>query len=195
MTFVFLGGAYAIYKVGKKIYSYERKEKAVKRDKATRSSRGKINDFKISFENKEDLEFFEVKDGVYIEQSKDFVTGGEYSLLAEYPKDANYPGLIWEVYRKDKCLDWSGTGYFSFDVYNNSEVDVILNAKLKSSPKYPKKKFQMHINLPAQQAKEVRIPIEELRSHLNVKEISYINLFLDKPQENIILYFDNIQVL
>jgi len=196
MTFIFLGGVYAVYKVGKKIVNFwETKEVKLPPSKPRIKKRIiSIKNFNLGFEDKQDLEFFDLNDGLYVERSKDFVTQGKHSLLAEFPKGATYPGLSWEVYRMDKCLDWSRGKYFSFDVYNNSEINVILNVKLKSGPNYPKKVYETQINLPPQKIKRVKISIDDLGDKLNVREISYVKLFIDRPQETIILYFDNIRV-
>lgn len=195
MTFIFLGGMFVIYKIGGKVFNYLSQARETREVKIVRSP-GAIKEkgFKISFEDKNELEFFGSSDGLFIEQIKDYVTEGNYALLAEYPKGAQYPGLRWEVYRKDKCLDLSGGRYFSFDVHNNSEIDVSLTAKFKSGPNYPKKTFETHISLPAQRSKQVKIPIEELRGDLDVSEISYINFFISSPSENVTLYFDNIRM-
>ncbi len=197
LTFLFLGGMYAVYKAGK-VFAKEALRDEGKIDEArevkkiTQDNSISARDFKIGFEKEDDLEFFEQKDGIYIERSGDFLTDGKYSLLAEFPKGANYPGLFWEVYRKDECLDWGRSRYLSFDVHNNSEVSVSLNLKLKSGYKYPKDVYQAKINLNPQESKNVRIPIKDLSKSLNVREISYINLFINNPQEDIVLYFDNI---
>ena len=195
MTFVFLGGMYAVYKVGKKIFGsreYKVSKPLVSSGSVILARKGKK--LNLGFENKKDLDFFVLKDGLYIEQSKEFATKGKYSLLAEYPKGAAYPGLYWEVYNKRKCLDWGGKHYFSFDVYNNSEVDVTLLVKFKSGANYPKQKYQVPVNIPAQSSKNVTISINDLADHLDVRQISYINLFINKPEETVTLYFDNIRV-
>lgn len=194
LTLAFLGLGYLGYKVGGKLLHSMNPEQAKLVPKIIQRQ-GKVSNFKLGFESKKDLEFFELKDGLYVEQSEYFVTEGKHSLLAEYPKGATYPGLSWEVYKKDKCLDFSERDRFSFNVHNNSEIDVVLNVKLKSGANYPKKVYETHINLPAQQSKKVKISIEDLWNELNPKEISYIKLFIVKPKENIVLYFDNIQVL
>lgn len=200
-TFIFLGGMYGVYKVGKKIFGsrgYKVHKAAVSSSPVKQAKMGSSNLRKgilnLGFEDKKDLEFFELKDGLYIEQSKEFATKGKYSLLAEYPQGATYPALFWEVYNKRKCLDWSGRNYFSFDVYNNSETDVVLLAKFKSGPNYPKQKYQIPVNIPAQSSKNVKISISDMSKHLDISQISYISLFINKPRETITLYFDNMNV-
>jgi hypothetical protein len=195
MTFVFLGGVYAVYKVGKKIFNRQVSYRDAKSSLVSRPrNKRKVGGFNLGFENKKDLDFFMLKDGLYVEQSKEFATQGKYSLLAEYPKGASYPGLFWEVYNKRKCLNWGQAHYFAFDVYNNSEIDVVLTAKFKSGANYPKQTYQIPVNIPAQSSKSVTIPINDLAGHLDVRQISYINLFIVKPQETITLYFDNIRL-
>ncbi|UCC96015.1 MAG: hypothetical protein JSW40_04500, partial [Candidatus Omnitrophota bacterium] len=113
---------------------------------ATQGHRGGVlGDFKISFEGNDDLEFFSLNDGLYVEQSKEFTTDQNHSLLAEFPGGAQYPGLTWEVYRKDKCLNWNKGRYFVLDLYNNSEIEAELTVKLKSGPRYPKKTYQTQV--------------------------------------------------
>jgi len=196
MTFMFLGGMYAVYKVGKKIFGshgYKVSKPVVSSGAVRLVKKGKK--FNLGFENKKDLEFFTAHDGLYMEQSKEFATQGKYSLLAEYPKGATYPGLYWEVYNKRYCLNWSGANYFIFDVYNSSETDAMLIIKLKSGANYPKSKYQTYVHIPAKSSKKAKISIDKLRNKLDVSEISYINFFIDKPRDTITLYFDNIHLV
>ena len=198
LTFVFMGIAVIIYKLGSRIVDSVTESHLQKKTNLRIIPQGtaphvKEKKFKINFENKEDMEFFEKNDGLYIERTKDHATDGQFALLAEYPKGAKYPGLMWEVYGKDRILNWNGAANFMFDVYNNSEVDAVLVIKFKSGPDEPKKVYQTYATIPTQQSKKIVIPIEELRNNLDVGEISYINLFINEPHENITLYFDNIR--
>ncbi|MFH1771981.1 MAG: hypothetical protein ABH872_04120 [Candidatus Omnitrophota bacterium] len=199
-AFLFLGGMFAVYKVGKKVANFASRNRSKPNDvrtagksKHSSDTKGKSADFNLSFEKEGDLEFFSYNDGLYVEKSKEFATDGSYSLLAEYPGGAKYPGLFWEVYKKDKCLNFQGANEFSFDVYNNSEAQAHLTVKLKSSSQYPKKVFQRNIALEPQKAKKVSISIEDMNNQLDAGEISYINLFIPTPNEDIVLYFDNIR--
>ena len=151
-----------------------------------------VNDF----ETEADLNKFVPKDGLATELSREHVTHGSYSLLAEYPAGAKYPGLCWEVYRRDQCLNWSKYEVFKFDVFNASTQHVVLNIKFKSKPNYPKPAWTTHVSLAPQESRSIEIKISELRAQgINPGEISYLNFFLPNPRSNITLYFDDMRLV
>ena len=193
MTFVFLGGMYAMYKVGKKISSSARVQSTAPHLISKKRKRGK--GFKISFENEKEMKFFKLADGLYAEKATQYATDGKYSLMAEYPQGANAPGLSWEVYGESHCMDWSGADVFCFNVYNANDFPVELIVRIKSNPNYPKPTYEEKIMLSPQGGYFVEISISELqRRGLNPKCISYLKLYLYRPQRDAILYFDNLHL-
>jgi len=148
------------------------------------------------FETMKDLERFDRNDGLVTELSREHVTHNKHTLLAEYPAGAKHPGLCWEVYRKDQCLDWSEYDVFKVDIFNTSSKQVLLNIKFKSKPNYPKPAWTTHVSLAPQQGTTVEIKIADLIANgIDPKEISYLNFFLASPSSNVILYFDHMRLV
>ena len=197
LTFSFLGTAFVFYKLGKRsgnlspgFIAQKIKNKLnipeVKRP-------GGISDVKLSFEEKE-MEWFSPSGGSKAEKSLKYVTDGKYSLFAQLPSSAKYPGLTWEVYKAKDSINLRNAKFLVFDVYNEGKKEASLYIKLKSGANYPKKTYQTIERLKPEDHNTVRIPVSELASALDVSQISYINLFLDKPHSEFNLYFDNIRV-
>ncbi len=148
----------------------------------------------LGFENKRSLSFFSLNDGLYVERTKESKTEGDYSLFAEFPEGASYPGLFWEVYNKGKVLNWSGYESFSFDVYNNNAFPVNLVVKLKSGANYPKKVYEENFDLTPAQWNHISIPVSAMSSKLDASRISYIKLFIPSPGSTVELLFDNFRL-
>ncbi len=148
----------------------------------------------LGFEDARDLKFFALNDGLYVERTKEIASQGSFSLFAEFPQGAAYPGLFWEVYNKSKLLDWSGYSDFAFDVYNNSAQGVNIVVKFKSGANYPKKTAEFNYNLAPQQWTHVVVPMGKLSQSLDVSKISYIKVFVPGPGSTIELFFDNFRL-
>ncbi len=150
--------------------------------------------FFLGFEDKNSFSFFQLSDGLYVELTDEKFTEGQHSLFMEFPQGAKYPGLYWEVYRRDKCLDWSGWDVFGFDIFNNSDRKVQITIKIKSGPSYPKKSFEKKVLLEPKSWTQVRIPIGELARYIDVKQISYIKMFVPSPKLSIELFLDKLGI-
>lgn len=147
------------------------------------------DDFYLSFENNQEVDFFSRKDGLRAQASEVHATDGQSSLMVEFPGGTSYPGLQFEVFG-NQCLNWKGEKALSFDVYNDNGQMVHLKLKIKSGKAYPKKTFERIINLPSQELMTINIPIDELSRQIDITLISYVNLFMEFPKETIRLYFD-----
>ncbi len=189
---------YGSYKLAKKFLndpSFENKiRETVSFQNTRRNATSSNKPFSLSFETKEEAGFFDPADGAYIEQSSDHVADAKKSLMVEFPKGAAYPGLSWEVYRKDQLLNFSSWERFVFEVYNNSEIEVPLILKIKSGAQYPKKSIEIPVSIPPLASKAIHLSISDLRNSLGVDEISYIKIYVAQPSENITLFFDHFRV-
>ncbi len=154
--------------------------------------RGNGKTIQLGFEKAEDLNFFQLTDGLYAEITSERSVDSKHSLFLEFPKGAKYPGLFWEVYNIGKVLDFSGYDSFGMDVYNNNLFPVSIDIKLKSGANYPKKVFEQKIYLPSQKWTKIRIPITQLATKLDITQISYIKIFISSPNSTIELFVDNL---
>lgn len=198
LTCFFAFALYGSYRLAKKFLnepSFENKiRETLSFQDSCRNSANSSKSFSLSFETKEEMSFFDPADGAYIEQSSDHAADAKKSLMVEFPKGAAYPGITWEVFRKDQLLNFSSWEKFAFEVYNNSEIEVPLIIKLKSGAQYPKKSIEIPVNIPPLASKTIQLSIADLRSSLSADAISYIKIYAVQPSENITLFFDHFRV-
>lgn len=152
-----------------------------------------VKEFRLSFENEQDLAFFSPTDGVNTEIASSHSTDGGQSMMVKIPAGQAFPGISWEVYGKD-VMSWQDGQELVFNVYNNSEYDVNLLLKIKSGRDYPKRSFSMTSNLRPLADNEIRIPLADVESQCDLKEISYIKIFVQDPSKALVLYFDHMRI-
>jgi len=145
----------------------------------------------LGFEKKADLDFFQAKDKSTCSLSTEHAATGKYSLMVKIMPDTGVPGILWEVYNKN-VLDWEKAVDFHFDVYNNNEDEVGLYVRIKSGRDYPKEIFSEKVDLKPMSMNHISIPIADIAGTCNIKEISYIKLYVQSPDKQSVLYFDNI---
>ncbi len=152
----------------------------------------KFKVFYLSFEKSSDIDVFQ-GDGASLEISKAHVSHGKHSLMARIQPGSDYPGLLWEVYGS-AVQNWTGTKDFHFDVYNNNEDNIKLDVKFKSGRDYPKKSYTYSVDLEPLRMNSVSIPIESIAGSCDITQMSYTKLFVQSPQKEFVLYFDNMGV-
>lgn len=179
--------AYKILKGGKQDLRHQAETEVLRKTVKVRP----MKEFYLSFEDKNDLELFKPAENTFVEISGQNATHGRNSLMLKIRPGSGYPGLAWEVYGRD-VQNWSNSDDFHFDVYNNTEVSVPLNVKLKSGRKYPKKTFSRLVYLKPLQMNHIKIPIQDIAYSCDITAMSYVKLFIDSPEKEIVLFFDNI---
>lgn len=149
--------------------------------------------FYLSFEKNDDLNFFSPAEKTVVELSGVHVTHGKHSLMVKIKPDTDVPGILWDVFFKD-VLNWEKGNDFHFDVYNSNEDYVDLGVRLKSGKDYPKEIFSDTVELKPLQMNHVKIPMNEIAGSCDIKEMSYIKLFVQSPKKEIVLFFDNMGI-
>jgi hypothetical protein len=175
--------AYKYIKGSKNITRYEAKKSAGKS--------APLKEFYVSFEKKSDLDVFQPSENTTVELSQENTSDGKNSLMVRIKPGAGYPGLSWEVYERN-VLNWSNAKDFHFDVYNSMSEDIMLQIKFKSGQNYPKKSYAQSVLLNSYQMNHVSIPMENIASHCDVTQMSYVKIYVQSPNREIVLYVDNI---
>ncbi len=149
----------------------------------------------FDFESDSELDCFHWKCHTLFSLSDEHATHGKQSLKLElFPSD--YPGLAPML----ASNDWRGHKAFSFDVYNTHNIAIPLTVRIDDSkdyPDYPDRYNQTYILKPG--ANTIAIPLDKLITSettrkLNLKTVYRIVIFVAKPIERIVLYFDNIKL-
>ena len=151
-----------------------------------------FNEFYLSFESYSDTDVFEGP-GTSVEVSSAHATHGKHSLKVSIHPGSDYPGLQWEVYGSG-AQNWTGEKDFHFDVYNNNEDTIQLQVKFKSGRDYPKKSYSYPAVLEPLKMNTISIPIDQIASSCDITQMSYVKFFVQSPQKEVVLYFDNIGV-
>jgi hypothetical protein len=145
----------------------------------------------FDFESDSELDRFHWECHTLFSLSDEHSTHGEKSLKVElFPSD--YPGLT----PKLASNDWKGYNTFSFDVYNAQHIAIPLTVRIDDSKDYPdypdryNKTFHLRPG-----ANTVSIPMDTLvasgtKRNLDLQMIYKVLIFVAKPNERIVLYFD-----
>lgn len=187
-------GGVVLYKVVKNAgqpVRYEESEQKQKKKSPAKSAQ-KFNNFYLSFEKIADLSIFHTR-GTLVEFSQTHATHGKHSLMVRIQPSSSYSGLMWEVYGS-AVQNWTRAKDFHFDVYNNSEDNIKLEVKFKSGSNYPKKSFLLPVDLEPLKMNTIIIPIESIVESCDISQISYVSLFVQQPDKEITLYFDNLGI-
>ncbi len=176
---------------GPQVYrALQRGELSFQMPKLFKPKSGQLKDFYLSFENDEELKVLKPDNSVRVAKSTEHATDKEHSLRVEIPSGDGFPGLFWEVYGKD-VQNWQGTEDFRLNVFNANEEEIHLQVKFKSGKSYPKKTFDYTVDLQPLALNEIRIPISQIASHCDLTGMSYVKVFVQDPQKDLILFFDS----
>lgn len=145
---------------------------------------------RVSFESSEELNMFEPSESS-IKWDGKFATDGKYSLLIEFPAGTNYPGIFFDV-MGNNCLNWKNMKALSCEVLGDDEVTAKITLKLKSGAEYPKRSFEKEFTIPPKTLIKISVTKEELSKHLDLGKISYMKIFIDKPNSEHHIHLDNI---
>lgn len=167
--------------------------KAPAAQQAPKFSLGDSKTLQLSFENKEDLGFFQPSEKATLSIVDSHATEGNNSLQVTIPAGSEYPGLEWETYGKD-TISFKGKSAFSLNVYNNTEDIIPIEVKFKSGKNYPKKSYALPFVLQPLQDNHISVPVDQLAEALDVSQISYIKIFTKSPPVNFYLYIDEIKL-
>jgi hypothetical protein len=149
----------------------------------------------FNFELESELDRFHWKCHTLFSLSNEHATEGTKSLRLEFfPSD--YPGLEPRL----RTNDWHSYNAFSFDVYNTQNTDVPLAVRIDDSeddPDYPDRYNETFYLRPG--ANTVLVPLDTLitsgtNRKLDLKMICKIAVFMVKPAEKVVLYFDYIRL-
>jgi len=151
------------------------------------------SNFKLSFESQVESDIFDAQQSG-MEISPSFATEGKSSLLVEFPPNAEYPGISFDLFGKN-CLDWKDMKEFSFDVFNSIDSPATLIVQIRSGEKYPKKQFKKEFVLPALKTATIIISRNNLEKELDLSKISHLTIFMNNLQTTFRLYFDNMKVV
>ncbi len=149
------------------------------------------DDFFVSFEQAEDLEFLVPEQASQYELTEQHTTHGGKALKLTLPAGAAYPGLLWEVYG-GSTQNWKGTDVFHFDIFNDNQDSVKLVVKFKSGAGMPTASFEYPVELKPWSLNVIDIPISSIGSACDITQISYVKFFAVSPVKDLVLYFDNI---
>ncbi len=124
--------------------------------------------------------------GFNISLSKDNVTEGSHSLKIVYPV-GDYPSINTKRLRRD----WNNYEYFAFDVFNPQDKKVNFAIRLDDN-----NKKKVNIDSPLNPGlNHVQISKSLIAKSINANKIYRVVLFLKRPRERIILYFDNMRLI
>ena len=124
----------------------------------------------------------------------EYATHGEKAFKVTFPKGVDYPTIV----ASKVDLDWSGYDTLKMDVYNPQGRPVGFVIRIdddKSGPTYASRyngeillvNGQTHLEIPFDRIKASDRPID-------VAKIKLFEIFMDRPAEDTVLYFDNIRV-
>jgi hypothetical protein len=145
----------------------------------------------FDFELESELDHFHWQCHTLFSLSDEHMTHGGKSLKLElFPSD--YPGLAPML----AVNDWRAYGAFSFDVYNSQKEEVPLTVRIddaKDSPDYADR-YNKTFNLKPG-INSIIIPVKTLTTSgtdrkLNLKNIYEVVIFMARPKEKVVLYFD-----
>jgi hypothetical protein len=145
----------------------------------------------FDFESDSELDRFHWQCHTLFSISDEHVTHGGKSLKLElFPSE--YPSLIPTL----ASNNWKGYNTFSFDIYNTQHIAIPLTIRIddiKDDPGYPDRYNKTFHLQPG--ANTVSIPMDALvtsgtKRNLDPKMIYKVLLFVAKPSERIVLYFD-----
>ncbi len=123
--------------------------------------------------------------GFDLSLSTEQVSEGSHSLKVVYPIDS-YPSIN----TRKLNHNWGDYGYFCFDVFNPQNKKINFTVRLDDA-----KRKKINISYPLEHGwNYVRIPKSKIGGRINANKISFVVLFLNKPKEKIILYFDNMRL-
>lgn len=125
--------------------------------------------------------------GFKLELSNENVTEGAHSMKVEYPID-DYPGIN---IKKFYLHNWEPYENFAIDIYNPSNENIIFTARIDD---LRKKRANMEYCLRPGMNK-VRMPVCQIASNIDIKNVSYIVLFLNYPGKRYTLFFDNMRLM
>jgi len=186
--------AVVLYKVIKSPQSLNlfEKKKQLKKSPKYKGNFGNKG-FYLSFEKQNDINFFTPTEKVVAEISDEHATRGKHSLMVKIKPGMEAPGILWEVFRND-VLNWQKGKELHFDVFNAATNAVQLTIRLKSGQDYPKALYSQPVELQPLKNNHISIPLSDIAGSCNIKQMSYIKLYVLSPQSETVLFFDNLGI-
>lgn len=186
--------AVVLYKVIKspkslKLFSTLKQLKKLPKYKGNFGNKG----FYLGFEKQIDFNFFNAAENASCEISNEHTTQGRHSLKVKIKPNSEAPGVLWEVFRND-VLNWQKGKELHFDVFNDTATAVQLTIRLKSGQDYPKPLYSLVVDLQPLRSNQICIPLSDIAGSCNTKQISYIKFYVLSPQNETVLFFDNLGI-
>ena len=149
--------------------------------------------FYLGFEKNNDFYFFTPTENVNSEISNEYATQGKHSLKVQIKSNSEAPGILWEGFRNN-TLNWKEGTDLHFNVFSNNESIVQLTIRLKSGRDYPKALYSLSVELQPLQNNHISIPLSQIATSCNLQQISYVKFYVESPQNEIVLFFDNLGI-
>ncbi len=151
------------------------------------------NMINLSFEDKDEIYIMKPAEFTTAQISEDYASVGSHSLLVKMKAGEGFPGIGWSAQGRES-LDFSQAKGFGFDVYNPSDYYVKLEVKFKSGFGEGEATQSFHVTLKPYEWNKISIPTSQIAEACDLREISYVKIFLIFPAQDIALYFDNFRV-
>lgn len=144
------------------------------------------------FESEKDLERWEATN-VSAFLSDEHVARGRHSAKLTYGGDQNPTFMMEDFFEKNKkARDWRGYETLVFTLFNpgSSQQRLILQIKDRKDRRY---KEDMYI--PANNSLSYRVPLEDIASFVDLKEIVQLNFFRWNPKTAAIFFLDDVKLI
>ncbi len=145
-----------------------------------------------SFESKEDLNRWEGR-SAELSQSTQYATDGRHAGKVTFFADGDLASLVLSKAFRARQLptDWSGYQQLVFDVYNPQSSDQRLIVQLKDDDE---RRCKQSLTIPASSSTPVSLYMAACKGRMDLRRVTYINLFLWKPKKEATFYIDHMRL-
>jgi|GEM_PF-3728222 len=147
----------------------------------------------IGFNTSNDLQKIIVDPGASISLTGQYVTEGDSALALNFAQTNGLPGIsIYVDSLNNKEHDWSSFGIFALDITNSSTQQNQLGIWIQDQSN---KVYYEFINFQSQNTSHLEFNINDLKSKLDVSNITLIRFFMNHPLQSTSFVIDNIRLL
>lgn len=144
------------------------------------------------FESEKEIERWEAS-GVSAFLSEEHAVRGKHSVRLTYSGDQNPTFVLEDFFGKNRrTRDWRGYEALVFTLFNpgSSQQRLILQIKDGNSRRYKEDIF-----VPANNSLSYRVPLEDIGTFVDLKEIVQLNFFRWNPQTAAIFFLDDVRLV